>query len=66
MSDSTPIVELLLARAGLPASGEEVGAFVRAYDQQLAAIESLYALQATRYESPALAFNPTPSFAEWG
>jgi hypothetical protein len=65
MSDSTPVVELLLARAGLPVSADELVAFVAAYEQQLAAVESLYAVEATRYESPALAFNPTPSFVDW-
>jgi hypothetical protein len=66
MSDSTPIVELMLARAGLPASPDELKEFVKAYDLQLAGIESMYAVEATRYESPALAFNPTPSFSDWG
>ena len=60
------MVKLLLDRAGLPVSAEELVAFVAAYDQQLAGVESMYAVEATRYESPALAFNPTPSFADWG
>ena len=65
MSDSTQVVKLLLDRAGLPVSAEELVAFVAAYDQQLAGVESMYAVEATRYESPALAFNPTPSFVDW-
>jgi hypothetical protein len=64
MSDSTPVVQLLLARAGLPVSAKELVAFVAAYEQQLAVVESMYAVEATRYESPALAFNPTPSFVD--
>jgi len=66
MSDSTQIVALMLARAGLPAGTDEVKELVKAYDQQLAGIESMYTVEATRYESPALAFNPTPLFANWG
>jgi hypothetical protein len=62
----TSLVKLLLDRAGLPASDEELSKLTDAYIQQQAGIESLYAVAATRYESPCLHFTPTPTFADWG
>ena len=61
----TALVKLLLDRAGLPASDEELSKLTDAYIQQQAGIESLYAVAATRYESPCLHFTPTPTFADW-
>jgi hypothetical protein len=65
MSESTAIVVLLLARAGLRAHPDEIAALVHAYDVSQAAVESLYAVQAARYESPALVFQPNPTFVDW-
>jgi hypothetical protein len=39
--------------------------FAHAYDVSQAAVESLYAVEAARYESPALAFSATPTFVDW-
>ena len=66
MSDNATIVKMLMDRAGLPASDEELAKLTANYDMQQAGIESLYAVAAARYEAPCLSFNPTPVFAEWG
>ncbi|MBV9894934.1 MAG: hypothetical protein JO020_12260 [Chloroflexi bacterium] len=67
---STPedktIVQLMLARAGLPVSELELDKLTSAYSQQQPGIESLYKVAATRYEAPCLQFTPTPTFADWG
>jgi len=65
MSDSTSVVHLMLTRAGLSVSPAELEAFVRTYDAMQAGIDAMYAVEATRYESPALVFTPTPAFVDW-
>lgn len=65
MSDIEATVRTFLATAGLSPSEEEIAALVEVYPRHKAGIESLYAIPAARYESPALIFNPTPVFADW-
>jgi hypothetical protein len=60
------LVKMLMDRAGLPASVEELEKLSAGYGKQQADIESLYAVAAARYEAPCLSFNPTPIFADWG
>jgi hypothetical protein len=64
--ESAAIVKMLMDRAGLPASPDELAKLAAGYAKAQADIESLYAVAATRYEAPCLSFNPTPIFAEWG
>ena len=64
--DNATIVKMLMDRAGLPASEDELAKLTANYTQQQAGVESLYAVAAARYEAPCLTFNPTPEFAEWG
>jgi hypothetical protein len=66
VSDADTVVRTMLAEAGLPAGEDEIEALVRAYPAFKAGIESLYAVEAARYESPALHFDPAPVFADWG
>ena len=63
--DDATVVAMLLARAGLPASAAEHAKLTAAYAQQQAGIEAMYAVAATRYESPAVHFDPTPTFVDW-
>jgi hypothetical protein len=49
----------------IPANDEEISRLTTMYLEQQASIEKLYAVEEARYESPALAFNPTPIFADW-
>jgi hypothetical protein len=65
-TEDAAIVKMLLDRAGLPASSDELAKLTAGYAKQQADIESLYAVAAARYEAPCLSFNPTPTFAEWG
>ncbi len=63
--DNATIVKMLMARAGLPASPEELERLTANYAQTQMGIESLYAVAAARYEAPCLTFNPTPTFVDW-
>jgi hypothetical protein len=65
MSEAESTVQAFLAAAGLPADPDEVTFLVGQYQIHKAAIESLYAIPAARYEAPALIFDPTPTFADW-
>jgi len=65
MSTPENTVRCLLAEAGLAPSDAEVASLTRLYARHKAGIESMYAIPAARYESPALIFNPTPVFADW-
>jgi hypothetical protein len=58
-------VRTMLAVAGLEPSEEEISALISAYPRHKAGIESLYAIPETRYESPALIFDPAPVFQDW-
>jgi len=60
------IVKLMLERAGLPVTDAELAKLTEAYTQQQTGIESLYKVDAARYEAPCLHFTPTPTFADWG
>ena len=66
MSDAETAVTTLLREAGLPASAEEIAALAAAYPAFKQGIESLYAVADARYESPALHFEVSPVFGDWG
>lgn len=66
MTDAETTVRTMLDAAGLPASEEEIEGLVRAYPDFKAGIESLYAVTDARYESPAMHFDPDPTFEDWG
>ena len=66
MSDAETVVRMLLGEAGLPASEAEIATLAAAYPAFKAGIESLYAVAEARYESPALHFEVSPVFSDWG
>lgn len=59
------IVRDALAAAGLSPSDEEVAGLVAGYPDWKARIEALYAIAETRYASPAVVFDASPTFADW-
>jgi hypothetical protein len=64
-TDDRALVATLLGEAGLPATPDEVADLARAYRKLKAGVESLYAVEDARYESPCLRFDPDPTFADW-
>jgi hypothetical protein len=62
---ATEVVRTLLGEAGLPASPEEIERLAASYVELRAGIESLYAVDEAKYESPGLHFNPDPTYADW-
>lgn len=63
--DTPTTLAVLLGRAGLRPSPEELRILLDAYPMHKEGIESLYAIDEVRYEAPALVFDPTPFFADW-
>jgi hypothetical protein len=59
------IVRLRLNEAALPARDDEIERLAQGYPNLKAMIGLLWSVEAARYESPALGFNPTPVFADW-
>jgi hypothetical protein len=59
------LVKMLLASAGVPATDEEIELVTTQYGRLKGMIEILYAVEEARYESPALHFTATPTYAEW-
>ena len=59
-------VRTLLAAAGILASQAEVAHLAVGYPELRRMVELLHAVPEARYESPALSFDPTPVFTEWG
>jgi hypothetical protein len=66
MSDAETVVRTLLGEAGLPASESEIATLAAAYPALKAGVETLYAVAEARYESPALHFEVSPVFSDWG
>jgi hypothetical protein len=66
MSDADNVVRTMLGEAGLPASEEEIEGLVTSYPEFKAGVESLYGVTDARYESPAVKFDPDPTFSDWG
>jgi hypothetical protein len=58
-------VGVLLARAGLPATGPEVTVLATGYTIQQAGIEALYQLPDARHVDPALRFHAGARLTEW-
>jgi hypothetical protein len=58
-------VRALIAAAGLTPSEAELAALIAGYPELRARMDGMYALAETRYESPALVFDPDPTFAAW-
>jgi hypothetical protein len=65
MTDDDQVVRGLLATAGFQPPTEEIARIVDAYPMIRGMVDSLYAVEAARYESPALIFEPEPTFADW-
>jgi hypothetical protein len=65
VSDADAVVRMLLDVAGLAPSEEEIAALVASYPEHRARVEALYAVDAARYESPALIFDPTATVVDW-
>jgi hypothetical protein len=65
MNDPETTVRTLLATHGLTASDAEVAVLVGQYETRRQGVELLHAVPAARYESPALVFSATPTFADW-
>jgi hypothetical protein len=66
MSEAETVVRTMLGEAGLPVTEEEIAVLVGTYADFKAGVESLYAVRGSRYESPALHFDPRPAFSDWG
>ncbi|HEY1831430.1 MAG TPA: hypothetical protein VGG38_14440 [Acidimicrobiales bacterium] len=64
--DEAALVKMLLAMAGVPATEEEIELVISQYARLKGMIDVLYAVEEARYESPALHFTATPTYAEWG
>jgi hypothetical protein len=64
--DDAALVKMLLAKAGVPASEEEIKLVTSQYVRLKGMIDVLYAVEEARYESPGLHFTATPTYAEWG
>ena len=64
--DEAALVKMLLASAGVPATDEEIDLVITQYGRLKVMIDVLYAVEEARYESPALHFSATPTYAEWG
>jgi len=62
---TTATVRDALAAAGLSPSEDEVAGLVAGYPDWKARIEALYAIPETRYASPAVRFDASPTFADW-
>lgn len=70
MTIATPndevLVRNLLATAGVPATEEEIALVITNYERLKSMVNTLHAVSEARYESPAMHFVPTPTFAQWG
>ncbi len=65
MNDPDSIVRMLLDVAGLAPSEEEIAALVASYPEQRERVDALYAVEAARYESPALVYDPAAPVVDW-
>mgnify|MGYP005824228847 CR=1 FL=1 len=63
--DHPTTVRCLLDVAGFVPPPEEVAHLEQAYALLTGMVASLYQVDAARYESPALTFDPQPQFADW-
>lgn len=63
--DLVATVTKLLRLAGLTPSDEEAAALAAAFNDQQRRIDAMWAVPETRYEAPAVVFDPDPSFANW-
>jgi hypothetical protein len=59
------VVSDLLATAGFEPPEDEVAKLVAVYPMIREMVGLLYSVEATRYESPALIFDPDPTFTGW-
>ena len=58
-------VRAAIAEAGLPASEEEIAAWIASYPALRSALASLYAVEEAREEVPAVMFDAAPPLADW-
>jgi hypothetical protein len=59
------IVTTMLAAAGLSPSDEEVEALVKSYPMVKGMVDTVYAVEAARYENMCLTFPAETTFADW-
>jgi hypothetical protein len=59
------VVSDLLATAGFEPPEDEVAKLVAVYPMIREMVGLLYTVEAARYESPALIFDPDPTFTGW-
>jgi len=64
-NDVAARVEALLLGAGLSPTPDELARLVVAYPGHRHAIDSLYAIDDVRYESPGAIFDAAPTFTDW-
>jgi len=63
--DDEATVRMVLEASRIPATDAEVAALVPAYRQLRAMADLLHAVPDARYASPALHFDPVPTFVSW-
>lgn len=63
--DEADAVRGLLAAAGFDPPPTDVAELVEAYAMVREMVKLLYSVDAARYESPALRFQPDPRFVDW-
>ena len=61
----TDLVRALYSRAGIVPDETELGPFVEAFRNLSEMVTVIYGIEAARYETPALQFDPAPIFGEW-
>jgi hypothetical protein len=59
------IVLAMLAASGLSPSAEETAALINAYPMVKGMVDTIYAVDAARYENMCLTFQAEPTFADW-
>jgi hypothetical protein len=63
--DDAETVRNLLAAAGFDPPATDLAEIVDAYAMVRDMVKLLYSVDAARYESPALRFEPEPRFVDW-
>jgi hypothetical protein len=59
------IVLAMLAASGITPSTEETAALINAYPMVKGMVDTIYAVDAARYENMCLTFQAEPTFADW-
>jgi hypothetical protein len=64
-TDTDATVDGLLAAAGIRPTPEERARLLATYPSHRLAIDSMYAIDEVRYESPGTIFDAAPDFTDW-